>query len=69
MGGEKNLEGIGEADIQGAKSLCTIEDNIMLVVNGWIPWPIYVVVWYICDNLLYVRYYGFGNYIIGAHKL
>ena len=68
-GGEKNLEGIGEAAIHGAKSLCTIEDNIMLVMNGWIPWPIYVVVWYICDNLLYVRYYGFGNYIIGAHKL
>ena len=69
MGGEKNLEGIGEAAIHGAKSLCTIEDNIMLVVNGWIPWPIYVVVWYICDNLLYVRYYGFGNYIVGAHRL
>ena len=34
IGGEKNLEGIGEATIHGAKSLCTIEDNIMLVVNG-----------------------------------
>ena len=37
MGGEKNLEGMGEATVQGAKSLHTKEDNIMLVVNGWIP--------------------------------
>jgi len=28
-----------------------------------------VVVWYICDNLPYVRYHGFGNYSVGAHKL
>ena len=68
-GGEKNLEGMGEAVVHGAKSLLTREDNIMPVVNGWIPWPVYVVVWYICDNLLYVRYYGFGNYIVGAHRL
>ena len=61
MGGEKNLEGMDEAAIHGA--------NIMQVVNGWIPWPVYVVVWYICDNLPYVRYYGFGNYIVGAHRL
>ena len=27
------------------------------------------VVWYICDNLPYVRYYGFGNYIVSAHRL
>ena len=37
MGGEKNLEGMGEAAVHGAKSLHTKEDNIMLVVNGWIP--------------------------------
>ena len=37
MGGEKNLEGIGEAVVHGAKSLHTREDNIMPVVNGWIP--------------------------------
>ena len=61
MGGEKNLEGMDEATIHGA--------NIMQVVNGWIPWPVYVIVWYICDNLPYVRYYGFGNYIVGAHRL
>ena len=69
MEGKKNLEGMGEAVVHGAKSLHTREDNIMLVVNGWIPWPVYVVVWYICDNLPYVRYYGFGNYIVDAHRL
>ena len=69
IGGEKNLEGMGEAAIHGAKSLRTKEDNIMPVVNGWIPWPVYVVVWYICNNLPYVRYYVFGNYIFGAHRL
>ena len=37
MGGEKNLEGMGEAAVYGAKSLHTREDNIILVVNGWIP--------------------------------
>ena len=36
-GGEKNLEGMGEATIHRAKSLHTREDNIMPVVNGWIP--------------------------------
>ena len=35
--GEKNLEGMSKAAIYGAKSLHTREDNIMLVVNGWIP--------------------------------
>ena len=30
-GGEKNLEGMGEAAVYGAKSLHT------LVMNGWIP--------------------------------
>ena len=68
MGGEKNLEGIGKAIVHGATSLHTREDNIMPVVNGWIPWPIYVLVWYICDDLPYVRYYGFRNYIVSAHK-
>ena len=51
MWGEKNLEGMGEAAVHGAKSLHTREDNIMLVVNVWIPRPIYVVVWYICDKI------------------
>ena len=37
MGGEKNLECMGEAAVHGAKSLHTREDNIMPVVNGWIP--------------------------------
>ena len=36
MGGEKNLEGMGEAVFHGAKSLHTRDDNIMPVVNGWI---------------------------------
>ena len=37
IGGEKNLEGMGEAAVYRAKSLHTREDNIMPVVNGWIP--------------------------------
>ena len=37
MGREKNLEGMGEAIVHRAKSLHTKEDNIMPVVNGWIP--------------------------------
>ena len=37
MGGEKNLEGMGEAAVHGAKSLHTREENIMPVVNEWIP--------------------------------
>ena len=37
MGGEKNLESMGEAVVYGAKSLHTREDNIMPTVNGWIP--------------------------------
>ena len=37
MGGEKNLKGMGEAAVHRAKSLHTKEDNIMSVVNGWIP--------------------------------
>ena len=37
MGREKNLEGMGETAVHGAKSLHTREDNIMSVMNGWIP--------------------------------
>ena len=37
MGGEKNLEGMGEVVVHRAKSLHTKEDNIMPIVNGWIP--------------------------------
>ena len=37
VGREKNFEGMGEAAVHGAKSLHTREDNIMPVVNGWIP--------------------------------
>ena len=37
MGREKNLEGINEVTVRGAKSLHTREDNIMPIVNGWIP--------------------------------
>ena len=37
MGGEKTLEGMGEAAVHRAKSLCTREDNIMPIVNEWIP--------------------------------
>ena len=37
MGGEKNLKGMGEAAVYGAKSLHTREDNIMPIVNEWIP--------------------------------
>ena len=33
---EKNIEGMGEAAVHGAKSLHTKENNIMPVVNGWI---------------------------------
>ena len=34
---EKNLEGMGKATVHRATSLNTREDNIMPVVNGWIP--------------------------------
>ena len=37
MGKEKNFESMGEAAVYGTKSLHTREDNIILVVNGWIP--------------------------------
>ena len=36
IGGEENLEGMSEAPVHGIKSLHTREDNIMLIVNGWI---------------------------------
>ena len=36
-GGEKNLESMGEAVVHRAKSLHNKDDNIMPVVNGWIP--------------------------------
>ena len=36
MGEKKNLEGMDEAIVHGAKSLHTREDNIMPIVNGWI---------------------------------
>ena len=60
MGAEKNLEGMGEVAAHGAKRLHTREDNIMSCLNEWIPWPVYMVVWYIYDKLPYVRFYGFG---------
>ena len=69
MGGEKNFEGMGEAAIHRAKSLHTRENNIMPVVNEWIPRSVYVVVWYICDNLPYVKCYDFENYIVDTHRL
>ena len=37
MAGEKNLKGMSEATIRGAKKLHTREDNIMSIVNRWIP--------------------------------
>ena len=37
IGEEKNLEGMGETVVHGAKSLHTKEDNIMSVMNEWIP--------------------------------
>ena len=33
MGGQKNLEGMGEVAVHGDKSLHTREDNIMPIVN------------------------------------
>ena len=65
----KTLRVLGEATVYGDKSLHTKKDNIMPVVNGWIPWPVYVVVWYICDKLPYVRFYDFRNYIVSTHRL
>ena len=67
--GREKLWGYGWGCCPWAKSLHTKKDNIMPVVNGWISRLVYVVVWYICDKLPHVRFYGFGNYIVGAHKL
>ena len=36
-GERQNLEGIGEVAAHGAKRLHTKKDNIMPIVNGWIP--------------------------------
>ena len=37
MGREKNLKDMGETAVHGAKNLHTRKDNIMSVMNGWIP--------------------------------
>ena len=37
IGEEKNLEGMCDVAVYGVNSLHTREDNIMPVVNGWIP--------------------------------
>ena len=37
MAGEKNLEGISKVAVHRAKSLHTREDNIMPIMDGWIP--------------------------------
>ena len=50
-----NLENMGESVAHRSKRLHTREDNIMPVVHGWILWQDYAVVWYIYDNLPYVR--------------
>ena len=63
-GERQNLEGIGEAAAHEAKKLHTREENIMPIVDGWIPWPVYVVVWCIYDKLLFVRFYGFGSILV-----
>ena len=63
-GERQNLEGIGEAAAHEAKKLHTREENIMPIVDGWIPWPVYVIVWCIYDKLLYVRFYGFRGILV-----
>ena len=45
-----DIEGMGEATAHGAKRLHTREDNIIAVVNEWIPLLVYVIVLYICDK-------------------
>ena len=37
MEGKKNLKGMGKAVVHGTRNLHAKEDNIMPVVNGWIP--------------------------------
>ena len=56
MVGEKNLKSIGEAAIHWFKSLHTRDDNIMPIINEWIPWLVYVVVWYICDKITILNF-------------
>ena len=65
----QNLEGMSKATAHGVKRLHAREDNIMPIVHGWISWLVYMIVWYICDHLPYVRFYGFKNYIVSAHRL
>ena len=60
LGERQKLECMGEVATYGAKRLHTREDNIMPIVNEWIPQPVYMVVWYICDKLPHVRFYAFG---------
>ena len=60
----QNLEGISETVAHWAKRMHTRKDNIMLVGNGRIPWSIYMVVWYICNKLSHVRFYGFGSILV-----
>ena len=42
--GREKPWGYGWGPAHGAKRLHTRDDNIMLVVNGWISWPVYAVV-------------------------
>ena len=37
MGEEKNLEGMGKVTVHRVKNLHTRDDNIMPIVNEWIP--------------------------------
>ena len=37
MGERQNLEGMGEVVAHGAKRQYTKDDNIMSIINGWIP--------------------------------
>ena len=54
-GERKNLKGTGEATTHGAKILHTIKDNIMPVVNWWIPWlvkcGIFVINYLMLDSM------------------
>ena len=59
-GKRQNLESISEVVVLGTKRLYTRDDNIIPMVNEWIPLLVYVVVCYLCDKLPYARFYGFG---------
>ena len=52
----QNFEGIGEIATHGAKRLHTRNDNIMPIANERLAWLVYMVVWYLCDNLPFVRF-------------